>query len=266
MRQLKSNDGIFGSVWSPKVRVVYDFNPGSIFETNPALISDSVGNLFVMYGERNLVDSLFVVKYPFPSTIRYLLSTYQSKYFTASSGNNMLFSWSDGAGLSTISNYNVTLDTQPNTGVVLSGSPFRLYNKAQPFGSGLFPNGEGIAVILGSLDIVYAKYDPSIGSWVEQFLEVKGAIRSFKFYQGVRNNITVAWADDSKLYVKRFKQGKNFGWQPTQSINVVDARRINITDGLDGRVMIVWESFLDDSRNQPRKSDLFAIRLDSVSN
>jgi len=269
MRQLKSNNGSFGTTWAAKSRITsLDISPGisGTLEINPTLVSDSVGNIYVLYTKLDK-NNLSVAKFPFPSSISniFSLSSYQKNYFAASSGDNIIFAWIHGAGFPTISNYNVKSDLRPSAGqnIFERVSPNDYYNRDIPFGAAVFSNGKALATAYSLSLISDSKYDPSIGNWNTQLLENSGtALQSFKFHQGSRNIITVTWADNTKLYVKRFKPGNNFGWQPTQSINAQNALRINITSGYDGRTTIVWESFIEDTLNPPRKSDLFAIRLE----
>jgi len=266
MRQLKSNNGLFGATWGPKSRITsFGISSTSDLEINPALISDSAGNIFVMYNYLSK-NNLYVVKYPFPSTIvnRFSLSSTQNDYFTASSGDNILFAWNSFGRKPTISNFNVSLDLRPSSGSWVFDTPAKIYGRELPFGAALFPNGEGLAVAITKFGVYDSRYDPSVGSWNTQLLAPSTTLKSFKFYQGDRDIITVVWTDTTKLYVKRFKQGNNFGWQPTQSISMstLDIQRINVTADYDGRSTIVWESFIENTLNPSRKSDLFAIRLE----
>jgi len=268
MKQLKSNDGTFGTVWSPKNRITSSVTStrGNLTEVGASLNSDSVGNIVVLYTENlflrpsNTVESrLMVAKYPFPSKAANIFQLDINSFglTSASSGDNFVFGWNGGKNIK-VSGYNPNQDVAPSKPHIVSNSILNIRFKRK--GVAAFPSGERLVVSFDVNGIYYAQYDPTISGWKStQTLEPITAT-FFKFYHGARNIVTVAWEANSKIHIKRFKPG--FGWQPTQSVTANNVQNIDITSSLDGKTTIIWESVIADYINLPTKSDLFAIRLE----
>ncbi len=280
MRLLQSKNGRFGTLWDAKSRVTTMEIPtyeGILFEHRPVMSSDSSGNIYVLYKELFLPEpgytkhrKLILAKFPFPSKDRVVLDTYRilqddtqgSTIVSSSSKNNIVMGWVN-------ENYRLflTYDTQINLNPDL---PFIMSSQLPGFtGKQLdvttFPSGNALAITLGNTVINYAEYDTTIKGWkVPQILETV-TTKLFNSFQGPRDIVTIAWAANSKIYIKRYKPGVNFGWQPTQNVIARDVKSINITSGIDGTTTVAWQSFKlnpNDPSIPPENSNLFAIRLE----
>ncbi len=273
MRQLKSNDGTFKTIWNRKRRISSTVPSigDNLRETEASINSDSADNIIVLYSEtRNLPYNTFerraMVAQLLPSSPTKLFQldkpTYGGGLISDSSGDNFVFGW--GANNSNrTSIFNPNQDSVPSLPHIVSSSINSSivsggFNGKEE-GVAAFPSGQKLVVSIDVNGINYAEYDPLVAGWsTTEALESVSAT-FFKFYKGARDIITVVWEANSNIYIKRYKLG--IGWQTiTHSITATNVQNIDITTSLDGKTTIVWESFVPNT--QATKSDLFAIRLE----
>jgi len=284
MKQLKSNDGTFGTVWdSTKSRITSTIIPtgaDSINESNVSLRSDSTGNIIALYKEivTQLNPTIFkrramVATYPFPAAQSNLfqLDTFDylvSGLISDSSSDYFVFGWSSSLNRNVnnkLSIFNPSLGSPPSKPYIVSSKNTSRYMPNYYVDVAAFPSGEKLAVSVDVKGINYTKYDPVIAEWkTTQTLVPLTTVGAYgfniKLYKGARNIVTVAWLENSSIYIKHYKPG--FGWQKTQSVTAKSVRNFEITSGLDGKTTITWDSLIVNPQNPPKESNIFAIRLE----